>query len=249
MANSTDYCTLSTCPLSLSKTGYVPNLGGNVFFAAWFTALLVAQLVLSIRFRTFSFLTGQLFGLALEIISYGARISLHYNPFKQGPFLAYGTTYLEFFPPLTLACRYIVPNTVAPAFICFTIYLCFGRVVLVFGKEISRIPYRAYTLTFVTLDVLCLVLQAAGAAGTQNTSSPDHAKMSLKILKAGLGLQVAGLTVFLLLALEFSFQAAKRRDKWSNEYDGIRSSATFRVFILSEQEPPFSHKVSKLTTP
>ncbi len=100
MANSTDNCTLSTCPLTLSKTGYVPNLGGNVFFVAWFTALLIAQLVLGFRFKTFSFLFGQVCGLVLEVIGYAARVKLHDNPFKQGPFLAYGKTLFNSFHKL-----------------------------------------------------------------------------------------------------------------------------------------------------
>ncbi len=80
-------CTLATCPIILSKIGYIPNLPGNAFLAAWFSLMLLAQLALSIKYRTWSHLAGQFFGLVLEIVGYVARIKLHDTPFSDRQFV------------------------------------------------------------------------------------------------------------------------------------------------------------------
>lgn len=84
-----DYCTLTTCPLSSAYINYIPSLAGNIIYAAIFTTLLIAQLILGIRYRTWGYLTGLSGGLLLEIIGYVGRIQMHYNPFRFTPYLEY----------------------------------------------------------------------------------------------------------------------------------------------------------------
>lgn len=73
--NSTLYyrpylCTIQTCPLDWATIRYVPSLGGNVFYAALFSACLSAQVILGIIYRTWPFLIAWTFGLALEVVGY-----------------------------------------------------------------------------------------------------------------------------------------------------------------------------------
>ena len=92
MSNSTDpsdYCTLDICPLSEAYVEYVPSLAGNAFYLGVFAVLLVAQVVLGIRYRTWSYLAGLFGGLVLEIIGYAGRLQMHYNPFRFDPYLEY----------------------------------------------------------------------------------------------------------------------------------------------------------------
>lgn len=89
LLNDTDLCTLKTCPLSLANVDYLPNLGGNAFYLALFSLLLILQLGFGFYFRTWSY-TGAVFGgLLLEILGYVSRVQMHYNPFKSDPFLMY----------------------------------------------------------------------------------------------------------------------------------------------------------------
>lgn len=81
------YCTLSTCPLELANVSYVPNLAGNILFTSIFGLFLAVQLFLGIRYRTWGFLVGMIGGNCLEIIGYAGRIQMHYNPFREDPFL------------------------------------------------------------------------------------------------------------------------------------------------------------------
>ena len=87
LLNDTDLCTLQTCPLVLANVDYVPSLGGNAFYLAVFSLLLVLQLVFGFRWRTWSFAGAMFGGLALEVIGYVARIQMHDNPFTSDPFL------------------------------------------------------------------------------------------------------------------------------------------------------------------
>lgn len=76
------YCNTTVCPLSLAQiTGYVPSLGGNVFYLAIFALLIVAQVFLGIKHRTWGFLGGMVGGLVLEILGYASRVELHQDPF------------------------------------------------------------------------------------------------------------------------------------------------------------------------
>lgn len=76
-------CTISTCPASFRQIQYTPSLAGNAFYLAVFCLILVAQLFLGIRYKTWGFLAGMVGGLALEILGYLARVKLHDNPFSD----------------------------------------------------------------------------------------------------------------------------------------------------------------------
>lgn len=84
---SFENCTLKTCDLKYAQIGYVPSLAGNAFYVALFGFILLLQFFLGLRYRTWGFWVGTVFGFALEAVGYGARISMHYNPFPQNPFL------------------------------------------------------------------------------------------------------------------------------------------------------------------
>lgn len=82
-----DYCTLSTCDLSEAHFTYLPSLAGNSFYTAVFGTVLLLQIGLGIFYKTWGFLVGMIFGLALEIVGYAARIMMSQNPFTPNPFL------------------------------------------------------------------------------------------------------------------------------------------------------------------
>lgn len=75
-------CTLQTCPLSEGIITYQPNVGANALFAALFGLLLLVQLGLGVRYKTWSFLIAMSCGLILEIVGYIGRVQLHNNPFS-----------------------------------------------------------------------------------------------------------------------------------------------------------------------
>lgn len=79
-------CTISTCPASFRQIKYTPSLAGNAFYLAIFCLILLTQIFLGVRYKTWGFLAGMVGGLALEILGYLARVKLHDNPFSDSFF-------------------------------------------------------------------------------------------------------------------------------------------------------------------
>ena len=80
-------CTLDICPIEYAQISYQPSLGGNIAYAVILGLILIAQLGLGIRYKTWGFMVGMVGGLVLEVVGYAGRVMLHYNPFKFDPFL------------------------------------------------------------------------------------------------------------------------------------------------------------------
>lgn len=89
MSNSREPCTLETCPLSEGFVTYTPSLPGNVLYISLFGVMLLFQVIIGIRWKTWGYLVGMFGGLVLEIVGYAGRIQLHYNPFLFNAFLEY----------------------------------------------------------------------------------------------------------------------------------------------------------------
>ncbi|OOF89857.1 hypothetical protein ASPCADRAFT_519604 [Aspergillus carbonarius ITEM 5010] len=189
-----DYCTLDSCPLSEAYVSYVPSLAGNAFYLAVLVALLIAQVGLGIRSRTWSYLAGLFGGLVLEIIGYAGRLQMHYNPFRFDPYL-----------------EYLICLTIGPAFFSASIYICLGRIVVIYGERISRLRPRTYTIVFVLCDLISLILQAAGGAITSiaDADQADLAQSGVNIMIAGLASQVASLVLFMGLCLDYAWRVRK----------------------------------------
>ncbi|KAL8659393.1 MAG: hypothetical protein Q9202_007142 [Teloschistes flavicans] len=193
LLNDTDLCTLQTCPLSIAQVHYVPNLGGNAFYLAIFSLLLVLQLIFGFYWRTWSY-TGAVFGgLVLEILGYVSRVQMHYNPFKSNPFL-----------------MYLIVLTIAPCFITAAIYLCLSRIILIYGEHLARFKPRTYTIIFISCDIFSLVLQALGGGIADTADSGSTAQQSgIDIMIAGLAFQVVSLSVFATLCADFARSVRK----------------------------------------
>jgi hypothetical protein len=80
-------CTVGTCPLSCAQVEYLPTLAGNAVYAAAFGLLLIVQLGLGIKYKTWGFTVGMICGLLLEVVGYAGRIMLHDNPFNFNNFI------------------------------------------------------------------------------------------------------------------------------------------------------------------
>ncbi|KAF4631551.1 hypothetical protein G7Y89_g6580 [Cudoniella acicularis] len=91
-------CTLSTCDLTLAQTAYLPSIPANAFFLSIFSTLLIAQIALGIKTRTYTFTILFSLGLILEIVGYVGRILLHNKPFSSAAF----SLQLITLPPFTV---------------------------------------------------------------------------------------------------------------------------------------------------
>ena len=67
-------CTLQTCSLDRGKVNYLPSVVGNGTYLIIFLVLILGQLVLGIKKRTWGFLAGMVIGSLIEAVGYGGRL-------------------------------------------------------------------------------------------------------------------------------------------------------------------------------
>ncbi|KAH8815992.1 RTA1 like protein [Xylogone sp. PMI_703] len=212
-------CHLGTC--NITEWGFVhyqPSIPGNVIFLVIIDALGLAQLIMwgyySVGLVGISMVTGML----SESLGYVARILLHFDPFNRAYFL-----------------WYLICLTIGPVFIAAAIYLCLGRIVVVYGEEISRIKPRSYTLFFMGCDVISLVVQAVGggiAASAPITNQP-MIDAGTHVLVAGLSFQVASLFAFSVCSLEYLWRVKKHKDMRNPKFADLYNTKKFRRFLIS----------------
>lgn len=192
---SSSECTPQTCCLAQGQIQYLPNLPGNAFFAAIFGLLLVTHLFFGLRFKTWSFGTWMVLGLLTELIGYIGRIMLHNNIFSFNAFLIY-----------------LIPLTIAPAFITASIYLCLARIVHILDPnlEASRLKPMTYTKIFVTFDLISLILQGAGGGIAATADDKKGSDLGVDVMMAGLAFQVIALVVFSTLCSDFAWRLYKK---------------------------------------
>ncbi|KPM42163.1 hypothetical protein AK830_g4430 [Neonectria ditissima] len=197
---STYNCTVETCPLSCAQVDYLPTLAGNAVYAAVFGLLLLTQLGLGIKYKTWGFMVGMVCGLVLEVVGYAGRIMMHDNPFDFNNFIVY-----------------LVPLTIAPAFLAGALYLCLSRIIIVYGQQISRFSPRTYAITFMASDFVSLVLQGAGGGLAATADDSSGSETGRAIMVAGLVFQVVSLLIFMGLCLEFVFRLRKTSESAKDE--------------------------------
>lgn len=214
-ANPDMLCTLAICDLSLAYLNYLPSLGGNALYAAFFGLFIAGQLYFGIRHRTWGFMVAMVSGLVLEIFGYIARTMIHSNPFSKSDFL-----------------MYLVPLTIAPAFFSAAVYLCLGRIVVVYGEDASRFRPATYTLIFCSCDFFSLFLQAIGGAMASAATNYDSTQMGVNVMLAGLSVQVASLFLFACLCGDFAMRLYQNPLSWDRRHESIYSSKLFKAFLI-----------------
>ncbi|KAK9320887.1 RTA1 like protein-domain-containing protein [Lipomyces orientalis] len=207
-------CTLQTCTLEQAHFTYIPNLGGNAFYAAWFGLLVILQILLLVRYRIWGYSVAMFGGLVLEILGYVGRIQMHFNPFTKNPFT-----------------MYLVCLTIAPAFLGAAVYLCLSRIVVIYGENLSRFKPRTYTLVFIACDIISLLLQASGGAIASGSGS-SSAMTGKNLMLAGLIFQVVATLLFMTACAEFAWRVQQASlDARDPKHVELRNSRLFLVFL------------------
>jgi hypothetical protein len=196
---STEDCTSvsPTCPVSATIYGYYPNLGGNSFFTAVFAVLLIAQLVIGVWKRTWSFTAWVSIACFLELLGYIGRLLMHANPWSVAGF------------EIQICCLVL-----APTFLAAGIYLTVKHVVNFVGPEYSRLKPRLYPWIFISCDICSIVVQAVGggvaaSGGTSSQTSQSVVNAGDDLIVAGIAFQVFTMAICGSLALDFYVRMRK----------------------------------------
>lgn len=235
MSEPEKQCTYATC--SVKEDGeieYIPNLIGNTAYAAIFLLILILQIFFGVKYKTWGFLVGMVCGLGLEITGYAGRILLHDNVFQEDYFIIY-----------------LVGLTIGPAFLSASLYLCLGRIVTVFGDNLSLLKPKIITWIFILCDALSLLLQSMGGAITATSTDQASHKRGIDIMMAGLWSQVISLSIFVILCSHFAFNVVKNPTKINAQTVLLRQTIKFKCFLLGKPQYilPLQHFANSVESP
>ena len=176
-------------------------------------------------------------GVLLEVAGYVARIFMRENPEERTPFL------------MDNICLIL-----GPAFLAASIYLCMGRIVVVYGREISRLsvssdsPFnstyhhmtkpihvskpRSILIIFIACDLTNLILQGVGGAISSTSLHRDQIQTGINVIIAGLATQVTSLLMFICMGAEFAFRVRSGRHDLAKNTSELRESRVWKAFLF-----------------
>ncbi|UZJ53744.1 hypothetical protein CBS101457_003064 [Exobasidium rhododendri] len=171
--------------------GYVPNAAGAFVFTMVFALECLALMYASIRGRAWWLLGTVGVGAAFECAGHTIRIYSHWHPGFDDPYIAQQVL-LVITPVLFVAAHFTI----------------LSRLVSIHMPHlISPIKPKYIIIVFVSIDILSLVIQAAGS-GLAATSMEDFDAVSTingkgDIVVAGLAIQLVGYIFFNILFITF----------------------------------------------
>ncbi|EPQ52032.1 RTA1-domain-containing protein [Gloeophyllum trabeum ATCC 11539] len=169
----------------LSPYHYIPTQWVCILFLVLFGISGALHLAEAVLFRLWFLLPTAVLAACGELIGWSGRTWSTLNIPNDTPFL------------MQLSSTIISPTPLLAA-----IFVIFGRLTRRLGPQYSRLTPRMYTIIFCTSDVVALVLQAFGG-GLASGNSESSQKLGTKIMLAGIGFQLAILSIFMLLVTEY----------------------------------------------
>jgi hypothetical protein len=141
-----------------------------------------------------------------EIIGYSARIYSWTNDSDLHAFLAQTVTLI-----------------IAPAFFSAALYVVFGQIIIIIGRQYSFLAPKWYTLIFVIADLISLIVQGIGG-GQAAVAAQTHSDTSngTHIMIAGICWQMFSMSVYVLLVILYIFRIKKAK---------VVLSQTMKIFL------------------
>lgn len=204
--------------------GMVPNKAYNIALLVLWSVLLALHFFLLI-YKQWWFSTAFLCCGILEVIGYAGRVVSHYNVYKVHPYVAQ-----------------MVCLTIAPVFTMGGMYYQMAKLIEIYGHRFSFLSSpTAYSYFFIAFDIVSLAVQAAGG-GVAAVAADDHnsARTGTKTFIGGLSLQVATMSIFMMLWVWFCYNVyVKPRMKHSNSkwpsFKVLRTDPTVVDYLYREK--------------
>ncbi|KAL4940591.1 hypothetical protein BDV06DRAFT_230253 [Aspergillus oleicola] len=162
--------------------GYVPSLAAGAVFTALFflsAAGHVARFVV-VRLTTSILLA---IGAVIELVGWAARIWSSKCPYNDAGFKTQVTLLV-----------------IGPVFFTAAIYLFLTQLIRRYGAQYSLLRPKMYLWIFISVDVLSLIIQAAGAGiASSQLGKPDgNPKRGSNVVAGGMIFQIVAMTVFVM---------------------------------------------------
>ncbi|GAA6006007.1 RTA1 domain-containing protein [Rhodotorula paludigena] len=177
-----------------SYYAYKPSYGLAYMGIACFAVLFLVQAGLLARYRTY-YMIPFLIGMLGETLGYAFRRVSSDHLTGRGKALGF------------YVCQELL-LILSPAFMCASYYMCFGRLIQFVGETWTPIPSKWVTATFVTVDVVSIVVQGAGGS-LFASDDPDTFSKAKPILLVGFIIQIIGLGLFSIFAGIYHLRARR----------------------------------------
>jgi len=120
----------------------------------------------------------------------------------------------------------------APSFLAAAIYLTIKHLVLHLGPENSRLPPKYYPWIFISCDLISIFMQAAGG-GTAASETPNLVNIGDKMIVAGIGFQVATMSICGLLVVDFAVRTYRARKVVGEEKVLGKEAKRFNFYLFA----------------
>ncbi|EEA25567.1 hypothetical protein TMatcc_006204 [Talaromyces marneffei ATCC 18224] len=159
---------------------YVPSLAAGAVFTVLFLLSAAGHLTRFWMVRVIPSLLLAI-GAIIELVGWAARIWSSKCPYNDSSFKTQVTLLV-----------------IGPVFFTAAIYLFLGELIRHYGERYSLLKPKTYLWTFITADVVSLLIQAAGAgiASSQLTNPGGSAKHGSDVVAGGMIFQIVAMTVF-----------------------------------------------------
>ncbi|KAB5539421.1 RTA1 like protein-domain-containing protein [Coniochaeta sp. 2T2.1] len=219
MGSSGDCTTLGACS---GQNGYiisVASLAGSAVFLVAFAILIPVNFFTGMRYHTPLYSSALIVGLLFECVGYVGGVLLNSNVTSNSSFVIY-----------------LLGTIMGPAFITSAIYQLLPHIVVLYGKQFQLVAQPAwFVVVFLALDVVTLVIQAAGVGLSVFGGTPAEAARGINVLLAGLGIQLASIALFLAIYWSFAYRLHHRTYVVDPTFQDIYLSGQYKVFLLCVQ--------------
>ncbi|KAJ7454181.1 RTA1-domain-containing protein [Mycena latifolia] len=174
-----------------SQYGYVPQ----EFVAVLFIALFALSTILHIGQATYYrmwwlFPTACLCGVG-ELVGWSGRLWSSFSPSLHDPFM-----------------MQVVATVISPTPLIAVNFVLLAWIVTLLGPCYARLSPAAYTVLFVSCDVVALLVQAAGGGIASGASTRAGTQLGAHIMLGGIVFQFAALVMYCCLAADFLIRYA-----------------------------------------
>ncbi|KAG8903867.1 hypothetical protein FRB99_002636 [Tulasnella sp. 403] len=181
-------------PLNDSPYGYIPTEWICIMFLVFYSLTTIVHAGQAFHYRLwwlFPTMVACGFG---EILGWSGRLWSSLNPWLRNPFL------------IQICCTII-----APSFMTAAMFIMFGRIMNLIGPQYSRLSMRLYSIIFVGGDLAALTIQGIGGGSAASADTNEGAENGAHIMVAGIIVQMAAVTFYVLIQIDYFWHVLKNR--------------------------------------
>ncbi|CAF1044396.1 unnamed protein product [Adineta ricciae] len=201
----------------MSVYGYQPSLGVGITGLTLFTLSTCVHIYQMCKVRMW-WLVVLILGGITEMIGYAARIYSWHDDTNLDAFLAQTVTLI-----------------IAPSFFSAALYVAFGQIIHILGRQYSLLPPLWYTIIFVIADVISLIVQAVGGGQAADAARTNaDTTNGTNIMVAGICFQMFSMSIYVILVIIYIIRLLKAKVELTRDMKIFLSSislVTLMIFI------------------